>query len=230
MDLTVKINNIERSDETLLVIIDAYPTIGWDFVKIRSVVIEEDDGIIDDIDMVQQSSYEIRIADNSVFWGKESFVGNVSQTGIIQDGNNFWVFQGDALIRGRTYYGQIKVIDNLNRETNWHKFSFRFNSFSEIISSQISPSSPTVNDSLQLLYTFYDGDGDKEGNSEIIWYKNNVRQYHLNDSLEVDSSFYKWVMFGLLILFLMMDMNLERRILFYRLRSHQKTLFCQNWL
>jgi len=190
MDLTVKINNnVHKNSDSPLVIVDAYPTISWEFIKIKSVVIDGDDGIIDDIDIIQQFSYEIRIADDLLFLGKNSFMGNVSQTGIVEDINGFWVFKGSSLIRGRTYYGQVRVIDNLNRETDWHIFSFRFNSLPEIISSQILPVIPTVNDNLQLSYIYYDDDGDGESNSKIIWYKNGVLQYHLNDSIKVDSGF-----------------------------------------
>ena len=108
MDLTVKINNnIHNRNDSPLVIIDAYPTIGWEFVKIKSVVIDEDDGVIDDINTIQQFSYEIRIADNSFYLGKNSFMGNVSQTGIVEDINGFWgiPFLKIPLLKGGRNWG-----------------------------------------------------------------------------------------------------------------------------
>ena len=182
--LTIKINNQDVLEDSIR-IINHYPTISWDFDKLNSVIIGEPDGVIDDINIIQQKSFEIRIGTSLINCGSDGFFGEISQTGVVNSVNEFWRFEGETLIRGWSYYGQIKVIDNLNRQSVWYPFSFIFNSLPEITSAQISPTNPTINNNLVLSYTYYDSDGDLESNTKINWFKNGEYQRQLDDLINI---------------------------------------------
>ena len=178
--LTLKINN-QDIDSNSIKVISGFPIISWDFDKLNSVIITGSDGVIDDINIIQQKSFEIRIGTSSNNLGENGFFGEIVQTGVVVDINNFWRFEGESLVRGNSYYGQIRVIDNINRESGWYTFLFDFNALPEITSAQISPTSPTVNDNLTLSYTYYDSDGDVEGSTKINWFKNGEYQRQLDE-------------------------------------------------
>ena len=50
---------------------------------------------------------------------------------------------------------------------------------------QITPTTPGIYDDLTASYTYFDPDGDPEGDTEIRWYKDGVLQVELNDALIV---------------------------------------------
>ncbi|UCE73572.1 MAG: right-handed parallel beta-helix repeat-containing protein [Methanomassiliicoccales archaeon] len=62
------------------------------------------------------------------------------------------------------------------------------NSAPEVSNVIILPVSPKSNESLIVNYTYFDLDNDLESGSTIRWYKDNVEQWNLNDSISVDSS------------------------------------------
>jgi hypothetical protein len=63
------------------------------------------------------------------------------------------------------------------------------NTAPEATSLQITPASPLTANTLTASYTFNDTDNDDESGSTIIWYKNDVLQGALNDSINVSSSY-----------------------------------------
>jgi hypothetical protein len=58
----------------------------------------------------------------------------------------------------------------------------------EATNLSISPENPKTTEELVCNYTYYDAEGDPEDGTEIRWYKNDVLQPELNDTLTVSSS------------------------------------------
>ena len=123
MDLTIKINN-ETFIDSSIVIIDDHPTFSWSFPDLDEVVIDGDDGLIDNTVLIQQSYFELWIGDSTVNWGTSAFLINIVRTRVIYTKNRFWVYTGSNLERGKSYYGQIRVVDDIGRKTGWIIFSF----------------------------------------------------------------------------------------------------------
>ncbi len=191
--LSIKINNREVPDydpsgPPSFKVETENPTLTWEFdLEKRSVV--DGNGVVIAQEEYGQNSYEIRISDNDVKLGMDSFNGNMIQTGTIESQSRFWVYNGFPLIRGRAYYGQIRIIDELNRNSDWKEFSFHYNSLPYINNLVIIPSQPSVNNTLKLSYDFYDNDEDIENGTIIRWFKNGGYQKQHDNSTSVDSSF-----------------------------------------
>jgi parallel beta-helix repeat protein len=58
-----------------------------------------------------------------------------------------------------------------------------------ILAATVIPQNPTADTDLQAYYEYNDPDSDPESGSKIIWYRDDVEQWSLNDSSVVDSSF-----------------------------------------
>jgi len=190
ISLDVKVNN-QDYEGNILAISVGRPTINWSFDKVQSVIITNTEGITDDIDIVQQQSFEIRIGTDNDSWGTSLFFGDMVQTGPVSSLNNFWKYSGNNLERTKNYYGQVRVIDEINRSSSWEKFSFKVNSLPIVVGGSIAPINASVNDNLVLNYTYFDEDGDEESGTRINWFKGGVHQKHLNDAIEVSSSYLK---------------------------------------
>ena len=191
--LSIKINNMEvpnydPSDAPSLKVATENPTLTWEFDLEKRAVIDGN-GVVIGQEEYGQNSYEVRIANNDISLGTDSFNGNMIQTGTIESQNRYWVYNGFSLGRGKSYYGQIRVIDELNRNSDWKEFSFYYNSLPYINNLEITPSQPSVNDVLRLSYDFYDNDGDVENGSIIRWFKNGEYQKQHDNSISVDYSF-----------------------------------------
>ena len=128
LDLITKVNNSVSDDYTSVVrIIDGKPTIHWDFDTLEKVSVDTDTGVVSQEDDFSQKSFEIRVSTNASNIGTDSFIGNMSRTGVVDSQNLFWVYDGFPLQRSETYYGQLKVIDDLDRSSSWETFSFKYN-------------------------------------------------------------------------------------------------------
>ena len=191
--LSIKINNREvpdydPSDAPSFKVDTENPTLTWEFDLEKRAIIDEN-GVITVQEEYGQNSYEIRVSNSDIGLGTDSFNGNMIQTGMIGSQNRFWVYNGFSLIRGSSYYGQIRVIDELSRTSDWKEFSFHYNSLPYINNIEIIPSQPSVNDTLRLSYNFYDNDGDIENGTIIRWFKNGEYQKQHDNSISVDYSF-----------------------------------------
>lgn len=187
INLSVKINNQLFLTDNIIILNDR-PVITWDFDKINSVEIDGDDGIIDEIDNVQQTNFEIRIGTSNNNLGTNIFFGNIVQTGIVAEINSSWIFKGGTLSRGNNYFGQIFITDQIGRISEWATFGFEFNSLPQASTVLISPDIPTVNDDLEVSYTYSDDSG-IEGEPNIHWFKSGIHQKHLDSAIKVDSRF-----------------------------------------
>ena len=191
--LLIKINNrnisnYDPSEAPVFKVDTENPTITWEFDLLTRAVVDGD-GVVISQEEYGQNSYEIRISDENVRIGTDSFVGRIIQTGIIEGQNRFWVYNGPSLIRGKSYYGQIRITDEFNRNSDWKDFSFYYNSLPYINDVRISPFQPSPTDNLQLTYNFYDDDGDIENGTIIRWFKNGEYQKQYDDSVLIDFSY-----------------------------------------
>lgn len=181
MSITVKVNN---STDSVVRVFDIQPIISWDFDEITNVIIPDGQGGVDSIEIVDQVTYELRIGTSSAGQGTSSFVGDIVNTGVVVSKDRQYLYAGALLVRGWTYYGQVRVNDEAGNVSSWDSFTFKYNSLPTASSATISPSAPSVDDDLTLSYIFSDIDSDTESGTLIRWFKNGEHQRHL-DNLKV---------------------------------------------
>lgn len=189
-ELSLTINNQGIEDYRSIVrLVDDYPTFNWSFDLVDRVSIDVDTGVPTATGASSQSGYEIRISSSSVNVGTDIFIGNRVQTGLVASQEFFWRYSGVMIERGIRYYGQVRIVDDTNRESEWATFSFLYNSLPFITGLSITPSIPSVTDNLQLNYNFDDDDGDIEDGTRIRWFKNGEYQKQFDDTTIINSSF-----------------------------------------
>ena len=189
LELLLKLNNQIITDYASSIrVTDEFPTLNWEFDLADRVSVNASTGIISSTSEFVQSGYEIRIRNSSNNIGTDSFVGNMVQDGYITGQESFWRYSGIAISRGTTYYGQIYVIDEAGRQSEWATFSFIYNSLPTISNVNITPTQPSIIDDLQLNYDFFDVDSDLESGTKIRWFKNGVYQRQFNDTTIIKSS------------------------------------------
>ncbi len=193
LELIIKINNLLAHDYDAsmlpIKVSNEYPMLTWELDTDNRAFVDASTGTATRFEMFGQFSYDIRISDNDSNIGTDSFMGNSSQTGVIESQNKFWQYSGVPLVRGNTYYGQIRVIDESNSDSGWDTFIFSYNLLPVVSNITITPSSPSVNDDLQISYDFFDADGDIESGSIIRWVKNGVYQRQHDNNTIVNSRF-----------------------------------------
>ncbi len=186
--ISIKINNNIITDHKDTVrITDSFPILNWEFDLANKVEINSLTGEIEEIGELIQYSFEIRISTSKINIGKDVFIGNRAQTGTIIQQTKSWIYAGVPLERGFKYYGQIRVVDESGRSSDWTTFSFLYNSLPYIDNIKITPILPSISDNLVLSYDFHDGDGDEEYGTIIRWFKNGVLQKQLKNSITIDS-------------------------------------------
>lgn len=188
--LSVKINNqsINSYLETIRVLSD-YPVFTWSYDLFNAVsVIDEYTGETVVNTEIPQLGYELRISTFSTNIGTDNFIGNRVQTDFINSQNKFWNYVGIPLERGTTYYGQVYIRDEINNQSEWHTFCFKYNALPSILTASISPGIGSINEDLNLSYVFNDEDGDAEFGSIIRWFKNGIYQSQLNNLTTVQSN------------------------------------------
>lgn len=190
ISLDVKVNNQQESQlENAVIITNDSPTVTWSFSPITGVRTDEHTGSLTDLTEVGQLGYEVRISTSDINIGTEFFIGNRVQTGFIISKDRFFNYVGYPLARGRKYYGQVYIQDEYYRESEWRTFSFYYNSLPIASSVSISPVVPTINDNLQLSYSYYDEDEDKESGTIIRWFINGIQQRQFDNLLLIKSEF-----------------------------------------
>jgi len=188
LELLLKLNNQTITDYTTEIrVINEFPTLNWEFDLMDRVSVNTVTGVVSSVNEFAQSGYEIRISDSSTNIGNDSFVGNIAQTGYVTGQELFWRYSGTAITRGAIYYGQIYIIDEVDRKSEWATFSFTYNSLPVISNVNITPVKPSITDNLQLNYDFSDADSDLESGTKIRWFKNGVHQKQFNDTIIIES-------------------------------------------
>jgi len=168
LELSLKLNN-----QTVTVIgspiriADEFPTLNWEFDFTERITVNASNGVITDAGEFSQDSYEVRVSTVDTDIETDSFIGTVASTGVLLGQEAFWRYSGATLVRGGTYYGQVRATDSVNRMSDWAAFSFTYNSLPSVSNVTITPLQPSVTDDLQLSYDFDDNDGDTESGTKI---------------------------------------------------------------
>lgn len=169
----ILINGLQSSSSKTPTIAGLSPIFIWSFTSNQEIS--------------DQASYEIRIGTSSSSWGANDFSGNVvSDTA--HSSSNTYEYDGNNLQRGVRYYGQLQIISSHNESTEWYMFSFRTNYIPFITDFHLAPSSPRATDNVDLLYTFFDGDGHDESGTQIRWFRNNLPYNKYNNLCTLPSS------------------------------------------
>lgn len=185
MNLEVKINN---DDSMPVRIVNGQPVISWVFEETKLITAEDFGGIKRE-SIVDQEFYEIRVGTSSSNLGTNSFFGDRLSTGVTYSQTRQYVYRKSNLSRGNFYYGQIRIEDTAGDSSDWVIFSFEFNSIPVATLPDISPESPTINDDLDLSYTFTDSDGDFESGTHIRWFRDGVRQRDFDNETIIPSRY-----------------------------------------
>lgn len=167
------INNNSYTDSSIK-IVDPYPIITWDYSLIDRIEISSSSSSI--AVPLNVMDFEVKIGNSPTSLGSDSFNGNIINLEITDYDLPYWRYREARLVRGNTYYGQIRITDELNNSSEWKTFEFQYNSLPTVSNYYISPTVPTINDNLELNYTFNDQDGDSERSTEVWWYKNGVHE------------------------------------------------------
>lgn len=136
-----------------------HPVIGWDFIETESDP--------------NQASFQLKVGTSSVDHGTSGFTGDIINV-TVTSGSNFYEYSGHKILRGVTYYGQIKALDSESDSTEWTIFTFITNNLPFVTGFFINPIAPTVSNDLELVYKYHDLDGHSQAGTKIRWYKNNI--------------------------------------------------------
>lgn len=184
--LTIKINN--QSSSTVR-ITNGKPIFTWDWEETDVAISDNSTGVITSITYVDQVSYDLRIGASSSNLGTSSFVGDLVHLDRVITPIRQYYYSGPILLRGETYYGQVRIKDDADEQSNWATFRFKYNSLPIITSSTISPTNPTLATNLILLYSFFDPDRDNEGSTYIRWFRNGICETEFYGQTTIDSSY-----------------------------------------
>lgn len=185
MLLKLKINNNEVIDHnTSIRIVDGYPILTWEMKDINVVSINTDDGTFEESYSSFQKSYEIRVGNSSVYLGTDAFIGNLSKVNVENSQEMYWKYSGFPIQRGNTYYGQVRIVDNLDRDGDWFTFSFSYYEKPQVYNVRIVPYNPLLGQEIEIKF---DG-GEEEGNDVLVkWYRNGSYSPEFNNFLKISS-------------------------------------------
>lgn len=133
------------------------------------------------------TAYEIRVADNSINLGTDSFIGTIWNPGVKvtpESYSTIFNFDGTAfsgcefpknLQSGIIYYFQVQIQDGFEKSA-WATGYFKLNAPPTAINLQIFPPAPFNSDDLFASYQFVDDVGDVEDltKTQIRWYQKSV--------------------------------------------------------
>ena len=136
-----------------------------------------------------QSFIEMRLGLHKVSWGSDDYNPDVYKQSFVKTKAESWRIPSKYLDRGLTYYGQIRVKDNLGNSSEWKLFVFSVNAVPYISVAAISPSSPSVNDDLVLSYT-----APQSGTlSSVRWFKNGIHQSQFDDYVSISKEYLRYL-------------------------------------
>lgn len=155
----IRVNSVSSSDTVSVYVPGDVSVLTWEYVG--------------DVANPSQAKIDIKIGNSSTDWGMDNFGGEVLNVSEDFTGAS-WDIPPQNLTRGQTYYGQIKGTDSEGDATAWSKFIIKVNMLPFVTGYSLSPTSPGVNDNIDLSYTFNDPDGHDQSGTKIRWFKNNL--------------------------------------------------------
>jgi hypothetical protein len=188
IDITnLEVNNTSVSSD-YIIITNPYPIITWN-IKALTLNTVSVTNAVTSTQKASQAAFEVRISTSSANWGTSAFNGSTFDTGNIYSSETIWRLRSNYLSRGKTYYGQIRLIDSLGYLTNWHTFEIKFNSLPALYNPIISPANPTASDDLVLSYLFANFAQDSKDKTIINWYLNGVYQPQFDGFIIIDNAY-----------------------------------------
>jgi membrane carboxypeptidase/penicillin-binding protein PbpC len=166
----LKINNKIVADNSSIVPLDLV-TLNWEYeVNLASL---------------KQNAYEIRVAKNNVGWGTSSFTADVISQPYSKDSAQYWRLKTKFIQRGNTYYGQIRIKDTLENESEWVKFKFVVNRLPFVKTAKILPEKPSKSDDLVLNYST----SSDSVNCKIKWFRNGKYYSQFDNFLKISTEY-----------------------------------------
>ncbi|MHA2028888.1 MAG: hypothetical protein ACW99Q_05815 [Candidatus Kariarchaeaceae archaeon] len=103
--------------------------------------------------------------------------------------NGKFIVPSNTTTKHDVWYYELQVFDGLNLSTAFTSSNITIlNSLPTITSFELVPGSPRTTNNLSATWTYEDADNDPQQAPLIRWYKINILQPALNDSVTVDSS------------------------------------------
>lgn len=186
--INLNINNQEIVNyDTPVRILDGHPIFTWTISKPNLVSVNEQSGEVSDEEDSIQVSYEIRIGNSYSHIGTDSFIGTLARVNISETQEMFWKYHGFPILRGNTYYGQIRVTDENGRISNWYTFSFIYKIVPSILNVRIEPKSPLLSDDIEIKFeeSIYNND---DYSLITKWYRNGTHESRFDNLLIIPSS------------------------------------------
>ena len=127
---------------------------------------------------VYQKYSEINIGTSINGLGSGDFEGNLFSQYFQENTGHYYEFDTTRpLSRGKIYYGQLRIKDNVGVESDYKVFSFKINTYPFIISAHYVPEEPSIKEDLSVDFQL-----SKDGASaSLLWYKNGELQSNLTD-------------------------------------------------
>ena len=127
----------------------------------------------------------MRLSKNAFNWGTTNFIPDVISQPISQDTSTYWRIKPKFLQRGVSYFGQVRIQDNLGEYSEWSTFVFTINRLPFIRTANITPANPILGDSLVLRISA----SSDNLQSKIKWFVDGVYRSQFDDYMEIPAEY-----------------------------------------
>lgn len=179
-------------DDGILRITSRNPIFTWAYGLGNTVLPSTPPGDDSSISKLSPKGYEIRIGTLPNNLGTDLFSGDITSTGSSQIAANRWALVSRSLVRGSTYYGQVRLRSEGDFLSSWKTFVFKMNSLPSVSSVQILPRQSSGSLPLELHYIFEDADGDADSGTKVHWYLDGIHQYKFDGMKNINASRGEW--------------------------------------
>ena len=136
---------------------------------------------------IRQNFYEVRIGTNDLNLGTDQYVPDTFRQPLTRSQADSWRLRTKFMDRGVLYFGQIRLVDNMNERSDWISFRFRVNTLPFVADVEISPAEPDVNDDLELSFSTFETTSNK-----IRWFKNGVHMTQFDDYTKISRDYLRY--------------------------------------
>ncbi len=157
--------------------------ITWNYQS-EPIVTTDGDMHTESIRLLSQKGFEIRIGEHDNDLGTSSFLGDIVQTSLENSFSASFLVDIRTLTRGKSYYGQLRIRDEIDRIGSWVIFKFRYNKLPAITSAVISPENPGLFSDLRVDYSLSDSTP-ANATVKIKWFNSGLEHKDLEDAITV---------------------------------------------
>lgn len=137
---------------------------------------------------IKQLSYEIRIGTHNINWGEDGYIPDILSQPYARDRSQYWRLKPKFIQRGQKYYGQIRVKDTNNDESEWVRFSFQVNRLPFITYAKITPENPGEHKDLELDI----GLSSESLSIKTKWIRNGVHYDQFDNYLKISKEYLRY--------------------------------------